>query len=68
LIIWELYGDSCDSELLNAIHNTIQAASHKPKVTAYYGNWRIYGSYKYYPYVSKAEEAKLTCSDNWSYS
>jgi len=68
VIIWELYGDTCNSELLNAVHEAIDSANPKPKVVAYYGNWRIYGSYKYFPYISPSDEAGMTCSDSWSIS
>lgn len=68
LIIWELYGDDCASSLLNAIHETKIAAKSDIKVTAYYGNWRIYDGNKYYPYLPKSKESSFTCSDKWEYS
>jgi hypothetical protein len=52
---------------LNAVHNTIAAASFKPKVTAYYGTWRIYNNYAYFPYIPKALESSYTCSENWNF-
>lgn len=54
--------------MLNAIREVIDASSFKPKVTAYYGNWRIYGANKYMPYIPKDLESKYSCTDAWSYS
>ena len=51
---------------MNAVHRTIAAGSYKPKVTAYYGNWRIYGSYKYYPHIPADKESSFSCSDAWN--
>ena len=63
-----MYGDTCDSSLLNAIHEVLDASSFKPKIIAYYGDWRIYGGYKYYPHIPRDKEAEYSCTDAWSYA
>jgi len=60
IILFELYSDSCESDIVNLIRDAI--GENGPKVIAYYGGWHIYD--QYYAYIPPGNNR--TCSDAYT--